>query len=272
MSRHVHGPQLVRKEKMRVCSCRFPTTMLTRAQDRPWGACPLVRLQPCMRVDYPIRPPSRSHRAEAGAAAPAAATEGAADRTGATAGGVAPAAAAEAAAGRGHGGRGQRDADYGRRRQVAPAGRAAAAATRPPRAAAGAGAASGSGARRAWRLERPRAAWRPLAARRRPRQQPHQRPPPNRPALPPARGLRGLAFRRGAQDACQCVSHDTSDKSDINHDTDDQLGFISSGRPCQAARPLAAPETTRPQPPPQHHRPLPAAGCATGPPQSAPVA
>ena len=56
MSRHVHGPQLVRKEKMRVCSCRFPTTMLTRAQDRPWGACPLVRLQPCMRVDYPIRP------------------------------------------------------------------------------------------------------------------------------------------------------------------------------------------------------------------------
>ena len=56
MSRHVHGPQLVRKEKMRVCSCRFPTTMLTRAQDRPWGACPLVRLQPCMRVDYPLRP------------------------------------------------------------------------------------------------------------------------------------------------------------------------------------------------------------------------
>ena len=198
--------------------------MLTRAQDRPWGACPLVRLQPCMRVDYPIRPLLAALTAR----------------------------------------RLERPRRPLRRKgQRIARGRPRAAWRRPPRLKLPLAA----GMEAAGRATPITAA----AARSHPRAAP-PRPPPDRPAPPPARGLRGLAFRRGAQDACQCVSHDTSDKSDINHDTDDQLGFISSGRPCQAARPLAAPETTRPQPPPQHHRPLPAAGCATGPPQSAPVA
>jgi len=77
---------------------------------------------------------------------------------------------------------------------VAPAAAAEGAADRTGAAAGGAAPAAAAGAA-AGRMEAAGSATPTTAAA----------TPPDRPAPPPARGLRGLAFRRGAQDACQCV-------------------------------------------------------------------
>jgi len=163
--------------------------------------------------------------------APAAAAEGAADRTGAAAGGAAPAAAAGAAAGRMEAAGSAMPTTAAAApphprpppdRPAPPPARGLCRARGRPRAARrlerprlpprrkGLRIARGrprAARRRPPRMERPLAAWRQRAVRHRPLPPPHlwQPPDPGRPAPPPAQGLRGLTFRRGAQDACQCV-------------------------------------------------------------------